>query len=595
MPISRRTFLSGSATTTIAATAAATLAPLLPTSEHSIAHAASTAAAPSPELIALHRMAYGPRPEDIGHVTGMGLTAYIDEQLNPTAIDDSACDTRLVDARLKIKYDADAMGRFPAVNEARPLVNLNKSTAELWELTKGTIPWAERTRPFEEVRVATWLRAVYSKRQLFEVLVEFWHNHFNVNASSDSAIAATFPAYDKIIRTNALGNFRTFVEAIGRSTAMMYYLDNVSNRSGGGEGGNENYARELIELHTLGSDNYLKFYDDRRNIGTVTYNGETFARGYIDDDVYETARSLTGWTIANGHWERPTLNTGEFYYDASWHDSYAKTVLSPDGFPNIPRSQPDLKDGQDVYTILARHVGTARSICTKLCRRLIADYPPASVIDAAVATWMANRDAPDQIKQVVRTILTSDEFKNSWGLKIKRPFEALAAYLRATSAQMPVDFVSLDPAKPNDGALWSGFHWNFSASGHRIFEWPTPTGHPDLTSYWASTNGLLRRWNMPYVVAQSWGGGVTVDIKGQTDLSASCTAIVDFWIGRLCGFEIDPAAREALIAFLAQGGDVNQAPKPLSKAPDWNSADAVVDRVVCMVQLLASTPDFSLR
>lgn len=539
----------------------------------------------------MHRMAYGPRPGDIDRVRSIGLAAYIEEQLKPSSIDDSACEALISQARLKIKYDA--------VHEVRPLSNLNKSVTDLWTLHKTNTNYTERIRPFEEVRVATWIRAVHSKRQLQEMMVEFWHNHFNVNATSDTRIAVTFPVYDRIMRTHCLGNFRTFVEEVGRSVAMMYSLDNVSNRVAGGEGGNENYARELLELHTLGSDNYLKFYDRRGDIATITYGNETFPIGYIDDDVYETARCFTGWTIANGHWERPTLDDGSFLYDPKWHDTNPKTVLAtrpapgigPE--PNIPRNQPDLSDGKKVYDLLTRHPGTARHICTKLCCRFVADDPPGDLIDTAVAMWMQHRNSPDQIARVMRVILNSQAFKTTWGAKVKRPFEATAALLRATNATLPVDFI--DPNNADNGALWNSFNWQFSSAGQSIFQWPTPTGHPDVASYWASTNGMLRRWNMLHILTQSWGGGVKIDIVGQTNLNNTCTQIIDFWIARLCGFSIDPQARQHLIAFLAQGGDVNAPPKPLSGAPDWNNADAVKDRLISAVQLIAATPDFHTR
>lgn len=594
MTITRRHFLGGSAAATTAAAVAAATGASLSRPTAALACQAALATAPL-EIIALNRMAFGPRPGDIAAFRALGATpdaqlaAYVEQQLDPDAIDDSACDARIAAARLKIRYDD--------VNEARPLETLAQTTPELWPRAKYTMQmnYQERVRPYNEVRVATWIRAVYSKRQLFEVLVDFWHNHFNINASTDAPISATFPVYDRdVIRANCLGNFRTFLEAVAKSTAMMYYLDNVSNRIAGGEGGNENFARELFELHTLGSDNYLKFYDDRRNIGTIDYNGEQHARGYIDDDVYEASYCFTGWTIANGHWERPERDDGTFYYDPNWHFTGRKTVLSPDGFPNIDSNQPPLKDGQDVLDLLARHPSTARYLCTKLCRRLIADTPPDRVVDAAVEVWMANRDAPDQIKQVVRTILLSNEFKTTWGQKVKRPLEAMFAYLRATGAELPVDAVSVD-GDERKGGFWGSLFWNVDATGHRLFAWGPPTGHPDVASYWANTNGLLQRWNLPYVITQTWGGNVQIDLLAQTDMNASCVQIVDFWIDRLCGYAINPAVRQALISFLAQEGDPNQPPKPTSKAPDWNNEAALADRLFSMVQLLAASPDFHAR
>jgi uncharacterized protein (DUF1800 family) len=566
----------------------------------------STTTLPSYAVIALNRMGFGPRPGDVAAFVALGATpdarlqAYVNQQLNPDAINDSACDAKLTAARLKIKYDAktddpDPNKNYPARNEAAPLGTLAQQLSELWPRALGQIGanrvWSERMRPFEEVRVATWLRAVYSNRQLKEVLVDFWHNHFNVNINSDAAIAATLPLYDRLIRTHCLGNFRAFLEEVAKSIAMLYYLDNISNKAGGGEGGNENYSRELFELHTLGSDNYLKFYDDRGSVGTITYNGQSYPRGYIDRDIYETARCLSGWTLNNGHWEHPTPNDGTFLFFNDWHDNALKIVLAT----NFPYNQ-GLNDGKKVFDLLAGHPGTARFICTKLCRRLIADDPPSSVVDAAVAVWMANISAPDQLKQVVRTILLSAEFKGTWGQKMKRPFEFLVSYFRATNATLPVDEIVADP---NGGNYWSSFFWNIGASGHKLFEWATPTGHPDRASYWASTNGMLRRWNLPYVLTQSWGGNVDVDLRGQTDAeipNGSCIQIVDYWIGRLCGYTINATVRQELINFMAQksqGGDPTQPPKPMNGEP--NTAQLITDRLTAMVQLLAMSPDFQSR
>jgi uncharacterized protein (DUF1800 family) len=553
---------------------------------------ATTGASAPVEVIATNRMAYGPRPGDLERVRQIGLETLIDEQLNPNDGDDPLLLPRLTAARLKIRYNAGE--GYPARNQAAPLTLLDKGVKDLWSLTDydNKMDWQERMRPFDEVRVATWLRAVYSKWQLRELLVEFWHNHFNVNASSDQTIVAGFPEYDRIIRRNCFGNFRVFVEQIAQSAAMMFYLDNRSNKAAGGEGGNENFARELFELQTLGSDNYRKF-GNSDNIPKDPVTGVNLF--YIDDDVYEAARCFTGWTIAHDNWElrqRGVPNTGEFYYFEDWHDTAQKFVLGK----RLLRGQPALQDGRDVLEMIAKHPSTARFLCTKLCRRLIADSPPASVVDAAVAEWMANRDAPDQIKKVVRVILRSNEFRSTWGQKIKRPFEHIVAYLRATDAEMPVDAAEVG-GDANKGGYWSSFFWSYGQAGHRIFEWPTPTGHPDVATYWSSTNGLLRRWNMPYTMVQSWSGNIKIDLAGQTNLNTSCIQIVDFWIGRLFGYSISPATRQAMIDFLAQtanSGDPNRPPRRVDG--EWpNDNSVVIDRLNAIVQMLAMSPEYQLR
>ncbi|MCU0492867.1 MAG: DUF1800 domain-containing protein [Chloroflexaceae bacterium] len=612
MSLSRRRFFQHSAALSAAAVAASSFVPSSalaaetdPPSE--TVDLAQAGVVPPPEIIALNRMGYGPlagdanTPGSIAYVRRVGLDAYINEQLNPNDADDTEFNQRMAAARLKIRYNADSEGRFPAMNEARPLNLLQASNTDLWQRNANNMgmmnmAWQERNRPWEEVRVATWLRARYSRWQLREILVEFWHNHFNVATGAATEIMATFPEYDRIMRRNCFGNFRQFMEEVGRSVAMMYYLDNMSNRASGGQGGNENYARELFELHALGSDNYVKVNAASpgfEGVGPVA-PGSTLARAYTDEDVYQAADAFSGWTIANGQDGRP--NTGEFIAFDQWHRFGVKIVLSPTFRPNIVPGTNTIGDGQAVYNMLARHPGTARNICTKLCRRLIGDSPPANVVNAAAAEWLAAVDAPDQIRRVVAVILRSAEFRATWGQKMKRPFEFLMSYMRATGAHLPVDQVEVD-GKPEQGGFWGTLIWNFNSAGQRQFEWPTPTGHPDLASYWNNTNSMLRRWNMTGILTQSWGGNVQLDLVGQTNRSQTVTQIVDSWIARLFGYNISGATRQAAIDFLAMG---NSATAPPAPAPNPNGEwsgdqNAVPERIVSMVRLLSMSPEFQMR
>jgi uncharacterized protein (DUF1800 family) len=551
----------------------------------------NTPGAPPPELIALNRMGYGPRPGDIARVRTMGLDAYIEEQLSPPAGDDAACAAKVAAVRLRIAHDGG--GPVGPRNEAAPLGFLGSTPTELWDRRNFGMdwPWQERMRPWEEVRAAHITRAIHSRYQLREVLVDFWHNHFNVNASSDAAISVGFPEYDRIIRQHCLGRFRDFVEAIGRSAAMMYYLDNVSNQAGGGEGSNENYARELFELHTLGSGNYIKIDTSDPNFEGVGANADGHAKGYTDYDVYQAADCFSGWTISDGGSGRPPA--GAFWYRNDWHDNGFKIVLSPTFRPNILPNGGE-NDGEIVYDRLCQHRGTARYICTKLVRRLVGDEPPAAVVDAAVAEWMAHVNSPDQIKRVVRVILQSAAFRTTWGQKVKRPLDAVISYVRALGVDM-----RQDDQHPTQGSYWGNLLWNLQQSGHRAFEWPTPTGYPDVAAHWCSTNGMLRRWNMVSFLTdvEQWGGGFGYDIVAQTNMSQSCTQIIDAWIARLFGYTISAATRQAAIDFLAQtahGGSPTQAPRHIQG--EWTGdTDAIPDRVIAAVRLLAMSPDFQMR
>ncbi len=599
MELTRRDVLEGGVAL-IAGLAAAGLA-AVGTSPAPVAACSYTQPA-SLRTIAMRRLAFGPSPELMamydatpGASDEERFDNWVRQQLNYTAIDNTPCANRILSAQLKIRYTHNNR----TTSEVRPLSWLSASRETLWQQrVVPDLPYAERIRPYEEVRVATWIRAVCSRRQLFEVMVDFWHNHFNVRATAAQRIAATWPDYDRIIRTHALGNFHTMLVEVTKSVAMMYYLNNVSNKAGGGEGGNENFARELFELHTLGSDNYLKFYSQRGNIPVVEYGSERYASAYIDYDVYDASRCLTGWTIADGRDGKP--DTGAFFIMESWHDNYPKTVLAPaplpgiEPAPNFPFNNGAERDGMEALRLAARHPGTARYLCTKLCRRLVADNPPESLINTAWSVWMQHRDSPDQIRRVVEAILLSPEAKSTFGAKIRRPLEAIWAFLRATNATLPNDVAAVN-GDATQGGYWSSLFWSADQTGHRLFGWDTPTGHPDRADYWANTNALLRTWNIFYTMSQSWGGNVTINIVGQTPPGLSCAGIVDFWCQLMLTYIPTGDLRTLLVNFLAQGGDPNQPPQPLRGSPDWGSADAVNERIVAMVQLLATSPEFWLR
>ena len=366
-------------------------------------------ALPPLAVIVFNRMAFGPeafnsqggdfaRFAQLGGDDDARLQAYVNEQLNPNAIDDSACDNLIA---------------------AQGFSTLNKSLPQLWtdHVLADGIGWEERIRPFTETERATWLRAVYSKRQLQEVLADFWHNHFNIYGR-DYWPAPVWVHYDRrVIRANLLGNFRTLLGAVAKSPAMLYYLDNTSNTSAGP---NENFARELFELHTLGAENYLGVVQDRNS---VPLDEEGRPVGYIDKDVYQATECFTGWTVDR--------DTGEFFFQENDHSRYEKIVLNQTIGDFLGQ-----QDGEIVLDLLANHPGTARHIARKLCRRLISDTPPESVVQAAADVFYAQRNAPDQLARVVRTILLSEEFRTTWGQKVKRPFEYAASVLRGGAAAL---------------------------------------------------------------------------------------------------------------------------------------------------------------
>jgi uncharacterized protein (DUF1800 family) len=375
-------------------------------------------------------------------------------------------------------------------------------------------------------------RAVYGRYQLREVMTQFWHDHFHVNAFSDEHIAVALPVYDRdVIRKHCFGNFRAMLEDVASSTAMQYYLSNHSSRAGAA---NENYARELFELHTFGREAYLNDrYDRWREVpGALSGHPE----GYIDQDVYEAARAFTGWTIEDGgqiDGGRKLPATGRFTYVENWHDGYQKRVLATEFDPFAP----PMADGRKVLDLIAEHPATARHMSTKLCIRMIGPDAPASITTRAAELWQKQTHAPDQIAQVIRLIATSPEFFQSRGSKVKRPLALMANYVRI----MGYDFT------PSEGLFYQ-----LANAGQRLFGAPTPVGLPDDNKIFLGSNAMRNRWQLLMGLAQnSWGNGVPQPREtlnawgGKIGMGTETTAE---WF-RLFGFPASPTViSETMIA-----------------------------------------------
>ena len=346
---------------------------------------------PGIALVVLNRMGFGPRPGDVAAFNALGvdddarLAAYVGQQLNPDP--NEANDTEYHQRR-------NGLNGYPNPG----FTTLAKSLTQLWQ--DHEIGNVQPGRPVEETRLNTYLRMVYSKWQLQEVLADFWLNHFNIYGF-ENYTQETFVHYDRdVIRANLFGNFRTLLEAVARSTSMLYYLDNYTNTR---NGPNENWARELFELMTLGAENYYGVGSQAVvpewgpgvvwPAGTPSA-GEPIPAGYVDNDVYETARAFTGWGVSGA--------LGTFLYSASNHDNFQKAVLSL-GQVNIQPNQADEKDGEDVLDMLAAHPGTGRFLARKLCRRLISDDPPEALVEAIgdifTANWELQQPAAGRLRR----------------------------------------------------------------------------------------------------------------------------------------------------------------------------------------------------
>ena len=439
-------------------------------------------------LFTINRLGYGPRAEDYKDLAVMTASGWLDEQLNSPAGDSPAVADRLSKTLLRIKYDASDKG--PAMDEMRPLSNLALPQENIWRLLdeERHLGGQEKGRPRQEVIAATLLRAVYSRYQLREMMAQFWHDHFHVNAFSDDHIGVALPAYDRdVIRKNCFGNFRDMLEAVATSTSMLFYLSNHSSRAGAA---NENYARELFELHSFGREFYLNDkYDHWRGVPGAL---EGHPEGYIDQDVYEAARAFTGWTVANGNkidGERSLPTTGHFTYVENWHDGYQKRVLATEFDP----FDKPMADGRKVLDLIANHPATAQHMARKLCLRLIGPDAPETIIKKSAELWRNQVHAADQISQVVRLIAMSQEFANSRGKKVKRPLALMASYVRT----MGFEFTPTD-----------GLFNQISNAGQKLFGALTPVGTPDDNAAFLGTNAMRNRWQLLLGLAQNnWNNG----------------------------------------------------------------------------------------
>jgi uncharacterized protein (DUF1800 family) len=494
---------------------------------------------PSGVALALTRMTFGPRPGEVDRVTQLGLDKFIDQQLHPESIDDSAMDKILQDfPTLSLGYAELILGYPQPKPQAKPDKNATP-TPNATPAPKQPVPKAQRAPgPAEviaELQQATLLRAIYSERQLFEVMVDFWTNHFNIYIGKEQD--KWFKTVDdrEVIRAHALGKFPDMLLASAQSPAMLEYLDNRVSVKGKP---NENYAREIMELHTLGVDG-----------------------GYTYPDIQNVARAFTGWTIA------PPRVAGDkgYVFNAKQHDTDAKTVLGI----AIPKGGGE-SDGLKVIDILAHHPSTAKFLATKLVRRFVSDTPPDSLVQSVAATYTKTGG---DIREMLGLILHSDEFKNSYGLKMRRPLEFVAGTLRTLGVTV----------SPGDADILRGV---MTLLGQPLFQWSTPDGYPDVYGAWINTNGLLNRWNVVLNLVTPGPKGIHADIATPTkDAKPQGAAdVVDFWIARLLNRPMTAADRTKLIDYLTDG-----------KAT-FNFSDAIVrTKLPGLVALIVASPDYQYR
>ena len=461
-------------------------------------------------LHVLSRLGFGPRPGDVERVKRMGLPAYIERQLSPMTIPDPRVEEGLKPLQTLSMTTAQLPKEYPQPDPKlqQKIAKGEMSPAELREMFP---PEKRPMRIMIELQSAKLIRAIESERQLQEVMVDFWFNHFNVFFGKGD-LRWLVTSYERdAIRPHALGKFRDLLTATAKHPAMLYYLDNwmsVRNdfqaaRPNAPRGLNENYARELMELHTLGVDG-----------------------GYTQNDVIEVARCFTGWTI-----NQPKVQ-GTFVFRAVAHDNGEKVVLGH----RIP-AWGGQKDGERVIEILSRHPSTAKFIATKLVRRFVADEPPPRLVGRVAETFTRT---DGDIRSALIAIVTSPEFfsAESYRAKIKKPFDLVASAVRAVDGS------------PRDGLALSRA---VAQIGEPLYGAQPPTGYPDVAEAWVNTGALLARLNFALSLTENRLPGARVDLARLLDGAdrRSSRALLDRLLAGLLHDQVSAETREILVKQLS--------------------------------------------
>ena len=400
----------------------------------------------------LNRTAFGARPGDLERVQKIGAEKYLEEQLHPPRVDDQSTDALLV--------------KFPTLRmSAGELLEKYQRPAQLRQGRQETQTPQFRMRRLaetpqlilQELQAQKIVRAVHSQRQLQEVMTDFWFNHFNVFWNKNADRWLTTPYEMDVIRPHALGKFKELLEATAKSPAMLFYLDN--HLSSSIKGINENYGRELMELHTLGVDG-----------------------GYTQKDVQEVARAFTGWSI-----DRPQ-RSGGFMFRGRIHDDGEKIVLGH----KIHKG--GIRDGEEVLEILAKHPSTARFISTKMVRRFVSDDPPVKLVKHVSNVYLKTGG---DIREMLHAVFTSNEFNSPEvsGAKTKTPFEFVASAIRAADG-------TTDGSRQIAQAI--------GRMGQPLYQCQPPAGYADRGDQWMSNGAVLERLNFAVALASNKIAGTTV-------------------------------------------------------------------------------------
>ena len=443
-------------------------------------------------LHALNRLGYGPRPGDLERVKQMGLENWIELQLHPEKLDEPILQARLSLLPAANLNSQALLAGYPQPDAAAKRLGITVDEYRRQMDAEAHPPQGVRPKPsklpqeaLNQLQQAKALRAIYSERQLQEQLTDFWFNHFNVFANKDLDLWLLASYENDVIRSHVFGRFRDLLEASAKSPAMLFYLDNYLSADPqaakrlrshpeklrgrqyaslppvGNRGLNENYGRELMELHTLGVD-----------------------AGYTQQDVIEVARCFTGWTIRNAR-TKP-----EFAFDDRVHDPQPKNVLGKKIHPG------GIRDGEQVLDLLARDPHTAHHLALELAQHFVSDNPPAALVDRMAVAF---RKTGGDLREVMRAMVYSPEFwsRSAYRAKIKTPFELVVSTTRALGTDV-------DTALPL-------VNW-ITRIGEPLYQCLPPTGYSDKASAWVNAGALLNRLNFALALAGNHVAGSEVQI-----------------------------------------------------------------------------------
>ena len=476
----------------------------------------------------LRRATFGPNQALVDQVHAQGIDAWLAAQLDPDSIDDGPAE--------------QVFAQFPMAG-----------------MGPGEIQRSIERHHWDamfEYGQATLGRQIWSQRQLYEVMVDFWANHLNVSTPGGSGWDVAPSYQENVIRRHALGSFTDMLLAAMQHPAMLRYLSNDQSDK---DDVNENLGRELLELHTVGVDS-----------------------GYTEADVRNSAYILTGRTVTSedsmmemGDMAMQDMSMGmfggDFLFEAAKHWIDPVKVLDFT-HPN-PTREGGMEVGDAYLRYLASHPSTARNIARKLAVRFVADAPPDTLVDRMAEAYL---DAETEIAPVLDILFRSGEFWAAVGQKVRRPLENAVAAARA---------VEVKPGSDTKKGL-ENLYWQVGSMGHKPLAWPSPDGYPDVRQAWRSTSAVLQSWNLHRSLIQGWMEGLTYLPADQLVAgrpAATVDEYVDSLCQRLCLQSFGPQHRDALIAFTEHA--------PITPAADARLGD-LVDH---LAPLVLDSPYFSLR